>query len=73
MTSAISYQLSAISYQLSANALQMVLLEVRSAVSGQRSAYFIQKHRLRYAHTARTVAWNRLRRYDLRHKLNAEC
>ncbi|NEP33879.1 MULTISPECIES: hypothetical protein [Moorena] len=28
-----------------------------SAVSGQWSAYFIQKHRLRYGHAARTVAW----------------
>ncbi|NET63740.1 MAG: hypothetical protein F6K63_04745 [Moorea sp. SIO1G6] len=37
----VSYQRVAyqrVAYQLSANALQMVLLEVRSAVSGQRSA-----------------------------------
>ncbi|NEQ06522.1 MAG: hypothetical protein F6K44_25275 [Moorea sp. SIO3E2] len=43
----------------------------QSAVSGQRSAYFIQKHRLRYAQAARTVGWHRLRRCDLTHKLIA--
>ncbi|NEO11343.1 MULTISPECIES: hypothetical protein [unclassified Moorena] len=42
------------------------LREQRSAVSRQLkahatgTAYFIQKHRLRYGHAARTVAWHRL-------------
>ncbi|NEQ08274.1 MULTISPECIES: hypothetical protein [unclassified Moorena] len=44
----------------------------QSVVSGQWSAYFIQKRRLRYGHAARRLPWHRLPACDLTDKLIAD-